>query len=257
MVAGDELTRRVKTSDTVFEIIEKLHELDGVSLAELATELDFAKSTIHDHLATLEAKEYVIRSGDKYSLSLKFLYHGMFAKNRLDISRVGQPVIEELAAQTDEVAWVVVEEHGKAVYLNKAMGERAVQTHAVIGGRGYLHHLASGKTILAHLPDERVDEIIDRHGLPELTPNTVTDRDELEAEFERIREEEIALNDKETVRGLRAAAAPVRRGDHLVGAITVSGPASRLTKERCYEEIKPLLLEAVNEIELKLQYPHN
>lgn len=257
MGTGDEPTRRVKTTDTVFEIVETLHELDGASLAELARELDFAKSTIHDHLSTLQAKEYVSRSGDEYSLSLKFLYHGMFAKNRLEISRVGQTVIEELAEQTGEVAWVIVEEHGRAIYLNKAMGERAVQTHAVIGGRGYLHHLASGKTIMAYLPDERVDEIIERHGLPELTPHTVTDRDELEAEFERIEEERIAINDKETVRGLRAAAAPVLKDDQIAGAVTVSGPASRITKERCYDEIKPLLLEAVNEIELRLQYPHN
>jgi IclR family transcriptional regulator, acetate operon repressor len=257
MMTGDKPTRRVKTTDTVFEIIEMIHELDGASLVELSRELEFAKSTIHDHLATLESKEYVIRSGNEYSLSLRFLYHGMFVKNRLDISHVGQPVIEELAEQTGEVAWIIVEEHGRAIYLNKAMGEKAVQTHAIVGGRGYLHHLASGKAILAYLPDERVDEIIARHGLPELTPHTVTDRDELEAEFERIKEEGIALNDKETVRGLRAAAAPVRKDDLIVGAITVSGPASRMTKNRCYEEIKPLLLEAVNEIELKLQYPHS
>lgn len=257
MVTRDDSSRYVKTSDTVFEIIEMLHELDGASLAELDSNLDFAKSTIHDHLTTLEAKEYVIRSEGEYSISLKFLYHGMSAKNRLDISRVGQPVIDELADKTGEVAWIIVEEHGRAVYLNKAMGEKAVQTHAVVGGRAHLHHLASGKTILAYLPDERVDEIIEQHGLSELTPYTVTDRDELESKLEQIKEEGIALNDKETVRGLRAVAAPVLKGDKIVGAVTVSGPANRLTKDRCYDEVKPLLLEAVNEIELKLQYPHN
>lgn len=254
MPKNDRSAQKVKTTDTVFEIIMKLHELEKASLAELADQLDFAKSTIHDHLTTLEAKEYLRREGDEYSLSLKFLYHGMSVKNRRDVSRVGQSVIDDLADKTGEVAWTIVEEHGKAVYLNKSMGEKAVQTHARIGGREYLHHLASGKVLLAHLPDERVDEIIERHGLPELTENTITDRDELQAKLEEVYEEGIAMNDKETIQGLRAIAAPVFDGEDVIAAVSVSGPANRLSKQRCREEIKPPLLEAANEIELKLQY---
>ena len=97
MATRDKPPRRVKTSDTVFDIIETIEELEGASLADLSKELDFAKSTIHDHLSTLESKEYVARDGDQYTLSLKFLKHGMFARNELDVARVGQPVIEELA----------------------------------------------------------------------------------------------------------------------------------------------------------------
>lgn len=253
MTAGDK-PRRIKTTDTVTGIIEALHEMDGATLAELAQELDYAKSTLHSHLRTLEDKEYVVRTGTEYVLSLRFLYHGMYTKNRFEISRVGQPVIDNLAEVTGEVAWIIVEQHGRAVYLNKAMGEKAIQTHASIGGRGYLHHLATGKVILAHLPDDRIDEIIDQHGLPKLTPNTITDPDELKEELAEIHREGIAVNDKETLEGLRAVGAPVLY-DGIRGAVCVSGPANRLTVERCQDDVKPLLLEATNEIELKLQYP--
>ena len=186
MATGDRPPRRVKTADTVFEIIETLQEMDGASLAELADELDFAKSTLHDHLSTLVAKEYVVKSDDEYSLSLKFLNHGVFVRDNTDIWHAGRPIIEKLADHTGEIAWLIVEEHGRAVYLDKARGERGIQTHAEVGRRGYLHSLASGKLLLAYMPDERVDEIIDRHGLPELTSATITDRDELENELERI-----------------------------------------------------------------------
>ncbi|MDQ2052444.1 IclR family transcriptional regulator [Natronolimnohabitans sp. A-GB9] len=257
MTTGDGPNRRVKTTDTLLEIIDTLQSLDGATLAELTDELEYAKSTLHSHLSTLEHNEYVVRNGDEYELSLKFLEHGMFVKNSDELSRVGGPVLEDLAAETGEVAWLIVEEHGKAVYLDKAMGEKAVQTHASVGGRARLHHLATGKLILAYLPDERVDEIIDCHGLPELTPHTITDPDELRAELEEIREDGIAFNDKETVDGLRAIGAPVLGEETVYGAISVSGPANRLTVERCLEEIKPLLLEATNELELKLQYPPN
>lgn len=253
MTAGNN-PRRIKTTDTVTEIIAALHEMDGATLAELARELDYAKSTLYSHLRTLEDKEYVAKTGDEYLLSLRFLSYGMYAKNRFDVSRVGQPVIDNLAEETEEVAWIIVEQNGRAVYLNKAMGEKAIQTHASIGGRGYLHHLATGKVILAHLPEERIDEIIDQHGLPKLTPHTITDSDELKEELVEIRRKEIAMNDKETLEGLRAVGAPVLC-DGIRGAVCVSGPANRLTVERCLNDIKPLLLEATNEIELKLQYP--
>ncbi|MHC3439286.1 IclR family transcriptional regulator [Natrialbaceae archaeon A-gly3] len=255
MTASDGPNRRVKTTDTVFEILETLQSLNGGTLAELDDELEFAKSTIHSHLTTLVHNEYVVYNDGVYELGLKFLEHGMFVKNNYEISRVGSPVIEEVAAKTGEVSWIIVEEHGKAVYIDKAMGEKAIQTHASVGRRSKLHHLAAGKLILAYLPDKRVEEIINRYGLPEQTPHTITDPDELWEELEQIREDGIAFNDKESVTGLRAIAAPVLGEDTIYGGISISGPANRLTMERCHEEIEPLLLEATNELELKLQYP--
>lgn len=255
MPTKNKQTRHVKTTGTVFQIIEKIQELGGATLADLSRELDFAKSTIHDHLSTLESEEYVIRDGEEYTLSLKFLDHGMFAKNELDVSHVGQPVIEDLAEKTGAGAWIVVEENGKAVPLNKAMGEKGLTTHVTVGSRSHLNHLASGKLILAYLSDERFEEIIDRHGLPEKTSNTITDIDELQEELDEIREKGVAINDREAAKGVRSIAAPIINDGEFVGAVCVSGPANRMTDERCHEEIKPLLLEATNEIELKLQYP--
>lgn len=257
MATQDKPTRRVKTSDTVFEIIETIQELGGATLADLSKELTFAKSTIHDHLSTLESKKYVVRDGEEYTLGLKFLKHGMFAKDELDISNVGQPVIEELAEKTGEGVWINVEEHGKAVPLAKTMGEKGITTHTTVSSREYLNHLASEKLILAHMSDERFEEVIDRHGLPEQTPRTITDPDELQKKLREIRKEEVAINDREAAKGVRSIAAPVFGRDEIVAAVCVSGPANRMTDDRCYEEIKPLLLEATNEIELKLQYPDN
>lgn len=257
MKRGDGSNRQVKTTGTVIEILATLQSLNGATLAELTDELEFAKSTIHNHLVTLESNEYLVKTDDGYELSLKFLEHGMFVKNNRSIAQVGKPILEDVAAKTGEVAWLIVEEHGRAVYLEKAMGEKAVQTHATVGGRAHLHHLATGKLILAHLPDERIDEIIDRHGLPELTERTITDPDELRDELDRIRDDGIAFNDRETIEGLRAIGAPVLGDGTVHGAICVSGPANRLTVDHCHEEIKPILLEAANELELKLQYPPN
>lgn len=257
MATKDKRSRHVKTSDTVFKIVETIEEFGGASLADLSRELSYAKSTIHDHLLTLESKEYVVRENEEYTLGLKFLKHGMAAKNELDISHVGQPIIEELAEKTGEGVWIVVEEHGRAVPLSKAMGEKGITTHTTVGSREHLNHLASGKLILAFMPDERVESIIDKHGLPKQTPYTITDPDELQRELEDIREQGVAFNNREAAKGVRSIAAPVLSGSEIIGAVCVSGPANRMTEERCNEDIEPLLLKATNEIELKLQYPDN
>ncbi|WP_255152041.1 IclR family transcriptional regulator [Halorarius halobius] len=247
-------TRTVKTADTLFTIIQELQRRDGAGVTELAREIGMAKSTVYDHLATLERKEYVVKEGDTYRLSLRFLDHGVYIRDRAGMEGVVEPVITQLAADVDEAVWFVVEEHGHAVFLYRAMGERAVQTHARIGRRSGLHHLAAGKAILAHLPDERVDEILDEHGLPARTEHTVTDREALSEQLETVRETGIATEQDETVPGVSSVASPVVFEGDVKGAITVIGPSNRIDGARLRETLPDLIRGATNEVELKLTY---
>ncbi|WP_152042251.1 IclR family transcriptional regulator [Salinigranum salinum] len=244
--------RRVKTADRTFEVIETVRRLEGATTAELADELSLATSTAHDYLATLEAREYLVEHDGVYDLGLRFLGHGMYAKNRSPASRLVQPTLDWLAEETTEMAWFTVEEHGRVVDLNKAAGDRALTVGTWLGERSHMHHLAAGKAILAHLPEERVREIVDRHGLPAQTERTITDLDELFAELDRVRDEGVAYNDEETTRGLRSVGAPVHHAGAVVGAISVTAPAKRLRGERYRSEIPDQILAATNEIELKL-----
>ncbi|RRJ31817.1 IclR family transcriptional regulator domain-containing protein [Halocatena pleomorpha] len=62
--------------------------------------------------------------------------------------------------------------------------------------------------MLAAMPDERVDHIIDTHGLPERTVNTITDRDVLHKELATVHEQGYALNDSERIEGMRGIGVP-------------------------------------------------
>lgn len=244
--------RQVRTTDTVFRILETLHEEGGCGITELADHLGLAKSTVHKHLNTLYDREYVIRDGDTYMLGLRFVGFGQHAIQREAIFHVKNPSMSDLAEETGEYVWLVVEEHGLAVYIDSAYGDRAVRTHGSIGKRAHMHDIASGKAILANLPDERVDEIIDRHGLPESTPNTITDRAALRDELEAIAESGVAFNDNETIEGMRAVAAPVIVDDVVHGSLCVAGPTKRLTGEHFRSTIPDLVMGATNAIELEL-----
>lgn len=245
-------TRPVKTVDTVFGIVEALRELNGGTITEVATHLGLAKSTVHDHLRTLHDREYVVEDGGTYRLSLRFLDHGIFARRNDPLLPASRHTLEELADETGELVWLYIEEHGMAVTLEKTVGEHAVSTVGRVGMRTPIQAPAAGKAMLAHLPDERVEEILDRRGLPGLTESTVTDRDRLEEQLTEIRDRGFALNDGETIYGLRAVGSAIVCDGQVLGGISVAGPTKRLRDERFRETIPNAVLGAANAIELTI-----
>jgi len=241
--------RRVQAVETSCAVLTALERLDGAGVSELADELGRSKATIHSHLATLLDQEFVVRDGDRYALSLRFVEFGEYAKSGVDIYEIAGEEVERLAAETGEVAQFMVEEHGQGVYLHKARGENAIQTSSYVGARKQLHCTALGKAILSQLSTERVEEIIDEQGLAKQTDNTITTRAGLFSELEQIQEENVAFDEEEVVQGLRCVAAPVTAGDRAA-AVSVSGPTSRFKGERFHETLPELVRGAANVIEV-------
>lgn len=255
MGATNDARDKIKAVETTFAIIELVDQEERIGVSEVAEHLSIAKSTAHTHLHTLEANEYLVRDGQKYSISLKPLKYGQHALNRTTIAQESQSVIDYLAEETGEAVWVAIEEHGRVVYVNKALGERAVPSRGGIGERIFLHTASIGKAMLSQFSEERIDEIIDRHGLPGLTEKSITDREDLIEELAEIRERGVAFNDGESLRGLRAVASPVVHQGDVMGAVAIVGAANRMKGDYFREELADLVQGAANEIELNLAYP--
>ncbi|MFD1562610.1 IclR family transcriptional regulator [Haloarchaeobius amylolyticus] len=246
--------RSVKTADNVFELIDVMRRLEGGTVSEITDEVDLARSTVHAYLSTMAKHGYVDKKGDAYEPSLKFLELGIEAQLREPLTQASKPVAEEIAAETGEVAWIIVEEHGQAVYLLNSEGENAVQSRGRVGKRTSMHDIAAGKAILAHLPEERIESIIDSYGLPERTENTITDREDLYEELALIRDQGYAVNDGETIENLRAVASPIMHGGSVCGAVGIAGPRNRMTDDVLYDVYPSLLLEASDTIGLEMTY---
>lgn len=253
-MARFENTRTIKSVDTVFDIVTIIQEEDGATAAEIAEQVDKSLSTVYDYLSTLHKRDYVRNENGVYHVGLEFLNHGMYARNRYETAKIAEPVLDTLAEETSEAAWYYVPENGRSTVIARRTGEKAVQTVGRMGWRTPLHQTAAGKTILAHLPENRIADILDKHGLDPLTENTVTDRPALRETLADIRERGYALNDSETVDGLRAVGAPVITDGTVRGAVSVSGPSHRIEKERFREELPQQVLGAANQIELTLNY---
>lgn len=244
----------VGATETSLRIIDALRTLDGAGVTDLAEHLELPKSTVHNHLQTLRRNEYVTKQGSEYAVGLRFLQLGEHARDRRPIATIAPPEIDKLAEETREMANLLVEEHGRGVFLYRAKGADAVHMDTHAGKRVPLHTTGFGKAILAHLPDERVERVLDRHGLPAVTPSTITDRGRLLEELETIRERGYAYDDEERLEGLRCVAAPVIVDDDVLGAVSVSGPRSRIRGDWYREELPSLVMSTANVIEINSTY---
>lgn len=250
----EDVQKTIKATETVFSIVEYIAENDGAGVTEIADQLSKSKSTVHDHLRTLEMNEYIVRDDDQYVLGYRFLTLGGKARRRSTLHEIAKPEINWLIEETGETACVATEEYGKIVYLYQARGERAITTDSQTGTRVAAHCTALGKAILAHYSEEEVDALLETHGLPQRTRNTHTTREELSEELELIREQGYAFDDEERIEGLRCVAAPIMDGNEVWGALSVSGPAKRLQGEWYQEELPEVIRRAVRVVEINLTY---
>ena len=253
---GNKAKNPIKGTEKTVRIVEALKEMDGAGVTELANRLDLSKGTVHDYLSTLRQYNYVVKEGDTYHVGLGFFELGEYARNRIRIYHVAKPEVSKLAEETGELANLLYEEHGLGVYLYRARGENAVTLDTHTGKRRYLHNTALGKAILAHMPRERVEEILAQHGLPQETEKTITDRDKLYDELDAIQERGYAYCNQERVEGLQCVATPLvsRSDERVLGAISIAGPTTRMKGERIEEEIPNKLLQAANVIEINVNY---
>jgi IclR family acetate operon transcriptional repressor len=125
---------------------------------------------------------------------------------------------------------------------------------AHVGARDALHSTALGKAILASLPTAEARELFRSYRRARATPRTLVSLDDLEADLERVRQRGFSLDDEENEVGARCVgAAVIDRGGRPVAAVSVSGPASRMS-DALLERIGRAVRDAAHEIETKMGY---
>lgn len=247
-------TKTVQASETTFELVETLKREGTMTTSELARALEMSKSTVHNHLATLEKHRYVTKNDEgRYRLGLAFFDLGEHARSNVQLYKAGVTVIDDLAAETGEKAQLMVEEHGKGYYVYRARGSNAVKTR--VGRKVDLHCTSAGKAALAFMPHEKVERIIEEHGLPKETNQTLTDANELFDTLEEVHERGIAYNDEERLKGLRAIGVPILDDDaNLLGSVSVSGPTTRINGDRFRNDVPDLVQRSADEINIRSHY---
>lgn len=261
-----------KTTERSLRLIDLIQTKKGATLKELSEELGIGKSTVHRHLKTLRKYGYVVKEGEFYHIGLRFLNHGEFARLRKPAYRLVSKTVSTLANQTDEEVQFVVENYGRGITIYESLHRHhqyggiknelhdeadltdSSRQQKFVGSYDKLHTIAAGKAILAELPAERVEEIIEQWGLPERTDKTITEKKALFDELDRIRKDGFSYTDEEYEVGLRAVGRSVTYPDgSIIGAISVFGPKYRLVDSVFEDKFPSLIRDAVDNLEREIE----
>ena len=252
-MVNDSNSKTLKTTATSIEVLHLVEEMEGARVSELASRLEAPKSTVHGHLATLRSEGFLEKRGDVYRIGPELLYLGNHVRTRREEYDVAARFTGRLFRETGLDATFVAEMRGRAVCLHTTTDNNVGFDHERVGDRRYLHNTAFGKAILAELPRERVESILERWGQPRETEKTVTDRETLFSELAEIRDRGYAVNRGENMNGLYAiGAAATDSAERVIGAFSVTGPRHAVFGPGREEEHARTLREVLDEYELEL-----
>ncbi|MFC4248774.1 IclR family transcriptional regulator [Natribaculum luteum] len=221
--------RLVQSTIRSLRILEYVEKHGNARLTDIASELDIGHSTAHNHLTTLEHEGFLVKKDGKYTLGMKQLKYGMSARRNIPFIREIRRNIFEVAQQIELDTEFLVEENGRVVSVIDTGYEltkySTIDTSLNVGKFYPMTCTASGKAILAEMTDERVEEILDMWGLPEMTSYSITSRDTLYEQLEQIRERGYSRADQEVVEGFDNIGVVLTHPDGtIIGAVTVGWP---------------------------------
>lgn len=166
--------------------------------------------------------------------------------------------MRDLAEGTRETVHLVFLDRNEIVYLDKleaANNHSSLRMASRVGLRIPAHSSAVGKVLLSHLPEETLNDLLREKGLPKRTENTITDPGQLKSHLKMVRRKGYAIDDEENEKGIRCVAAPIQdEAGKVVAAISVSGPAFRITKKGIQETLKKEVMETALKVSQRLGF---
>lgn len=226
----------------------------ALGVSEISRRLGLSKTVVHRILRSLVSRGLVASNarGRNYSLGPAAAALGARALADLELRRVALPVLRRLQRETGETTTLSELVGTARVYLDQVPSFKEIKMTVEVGRPFPLHAGASSKAILAFAPPELCEFVLEGP-LETLTPLTLTDRGELEAELARVRETGTAVSCGERQSGAGSVAAPVIGMDgYALGSISVCGPVNRFGEE-IVGRMRPLVLDAAREISRALR----
>lgn len=247
---------KVQSVDRTLDLMESLASRRGATgISELAQLVGLHVSTVHRLLATLVDRGYVRQDPDssRYHLASRIFTLASAADVHLDLRLVARPYLERLMRLSGETANLVTESDREILYLDQVASMHLVKMFTSPGLRAPLHCTGTGKVLTAFRGAEFAESMLSGE-LRAYTARTIVSRAALEGELAKIRKQGFSVDNEEMEEGVRCLAVPVfdRRRD-CVGAMSVSGPTTRMTPERV-DKLAPAARAIGQELSHQLGY---
>ncbi len=208
-----------------------------IGVSAISRRLGLSKAVVHRILRTLVDHRLLVADPltRGYQLGPAAAAIGARALRDSELRRVALPLLRRLQEATGETTTLSAPVLRGRVYLAQVESFNEIKMTVELGRRFPLHAGSSSRAILAFLADEEREDVI-ASGLVSLTGQTIVDPEQLRSSLEEVRRRGVARSGGERQPGAGAVAGPVFGLDGaVVGAISVCGPVSRMTPQRCAE----------------------
>lgn len=251
-IENDFVLQSIQHIDKILQLFSKDVTELGVSEISKATKL--SKSTVHRTLVSLKNIGLLKQSQAtlKYSLGYRILYLSNILQDQLNYQDIALPVMRDLRDKTNEtIAFHLFDGSHRICLFQIESKHELRRTYTDIGKPLPLYPGSPGKVILANLKSHEREEFIKSFNLDSESERIL--REELQTTFENG----YALSLSERTKGIASISAPVfDAADQVVAVINISGPDSRVTKEKLNEFID-LLIPATKKITERLIFRNN
>lgn len=210
----------------VDSIVGAFDDLDEVlTLHELTRRTELPKSTVHRMVDQLVRLGWLERDVEGYRVGMRLFEIGGLAARRRRLTESASRHLHALSASTGLAVQLGILDGPEVVYLQRITpGGFSLPTRE--GGRQPAYCTALGKAMLAFDADATTEVV--EQGLQRRTSRTLTSPEALRADLARIATEHLAFDQQESYEGLACVAAPLRSAGRAIGAVSVTGPVSRI-----------------------------
>ena len=230
---GDDMTiaAPVRLSDRLIMVVESFLSSPPQTLSEVSVACGMEPSTATRYLRQFAEHGWLERDDAlrTYCLGVGLLEIGQAARTARPLRRTVLPDMRELLARFDETISLAVHRSGEIAIIEALESGRSIRRGASVGDHDDWFVSSLGKSILAHLPEQEVLDLLSTHRPVRRTPNTLVDPDSILADLAEIRSRGYALDDEEADIGLKCVGVPIR--DHrgrFTHALSISGPVARI-----------------------------
>jgi DNA-binding IclR family transcriptional regulator len=229
------------TADSVQAVVRTVRLLDelaatgahGATLAELARASALREPTAMRYLATLTRSGLAERDATtgRYRLGLRVLVLAERALGDIDPRPIVLPYMEQLRRTYGETVNLAAFREDRIILIEVLEGFGSIRIGAKVGEEDLLHSTALGKAILSRLPRERALALLASRGLSRQTSRSITTMEAIERELEKVRRRGYAIDDEESVEGLRCVGVAILdRRRHPAYGLSISAPATSLSR---------------------------
>lgn len=247
---ADQSKYSLESVDRMVAVLDALEGAHEQSLDRVARTAALNEATALRYLLSLGKHGLVERNETTgaFRLGLKLFRLGSLAIDRRDIAQISGPVMTHLLESYGESVNLATRQQGTIVLIRVMDSPNPVRKGARVGETDSWHATSLGKALMGAMQPAEVDSLLRSQVLTRFTPNTMTTVEQIGRDLISVRARGYAIDDEESVEGLRCVGAAVRdHGGHPLYALSVSGPKSRMSYSRI-QEIGASLVESAAQL---------